>query len=134
MQYLGHPIVGDIPYGGLPTGVDELQHPPANVPGGRPGLTHATTKTEGQKMEAAFKERLAAAEAAGDDRPLIGTPALHAGLLEIAHPVTSERMRFTAPLHDRMGAVIAWLEQNANPRPGVDDGTHIDLAASIPTP
>ena len=127
LQYLGHPIVGDIPYGGLPTGVDELAAPPEHVPGGRPGLTHARTKAEGQKMEAAFRERLAAAEAAGDDRPLIGTPALHAGLLEIEHPVSGERMRFTAPLHDRMGEVVAWLEANANPRPGVVDGTHIHL-------
>ena len=134
LQYLGHPIVGDIPYGGLPTGVPELKDPPAHVPGGRPGLTHATTKAEGQRMEAAFRERLAAAEAEGDDRPLIGTPALHAGLLEIEHPVTSERLRFTAPLHDRMGAVVAWLEEHAHPRPGVTDGTHIDLEASIPKP
>lgn len=130
MGYLGHPIVGDIPYGGLPTGVPELEAPPEHVPGGRPGLTHATTKAEGQKMEAVFKERLAAAEAAGDDRPLIGTPALHAGLLELQHPRSGERLRFTAPLHDRMGAVVRWLEAHANPRPGVDDGTHIDLGLS----
>ncbi|BAM04873.1 RluA family pseudouridine synthase [Phycisphaera mikurensis] len=127
MQYIGHPIVGDIPYGGLPTGLPELQNPPEHVPGGRPGLTHATTKAEGQKMEAAFRERLAAAETAGDDSPLIGTPALHAGLLEIEHPRTGERMRFTAPLHDRMGAVVGWLEAHAHPRPGVTDGTHLPV-------
>ena len=127
LGYLGHPIVGDIPYGGMPTGVPELADPPDHVPGGRPGLTHARTKADGQKMEAAFKERLAEAEATGDKSPLIGTPALHAGLLELQHPVTGGRMRFTAPLHNRMGAVVEWLEANANPRPGVTDGTHIDL-------
>ncbi|NJO85174.1 MAG: hypothetical protein HC828_22125, partial [Blastochloris sp.] len=33
------------------------------------------------------------------------------------------------PLH-RLASLVAWLEQHADPQPGITDGTHIDLAAA----
>ncbi len=126
LSYLGFPLVGDMLYGGVPVGPAELATPPENVPGGRPNLTYATPKEEGKKLEALALER----EARGES-PLMIHPALHAGLLQLQHPVTKERMTFTAPLHDRMAELVHWLEDHGDAQPGIDDGTHLDLAAAL---
>lgn len=125
LSYLGFPIVGDLLYGGLPVGPPELESPPDSVPGSRPNLTFAMPKEEGKKNEAAAEQRAARGES-----PFIRHPALHAGLLQLQHPVTQERMTFTAPLHEPMRGLITYLEANADPQPGIDDGTHIDLDAA----
>ena len=41
-----------------------------------------------------------------EDRALIGRPALHSHRLELCHPVTGERMTFTAPLPQDMEALL----------------------------
>ena len=41
-----------------------------------------------------------------ENRALIARPALHSGYLEFAHPITGERMVFSAPLPDDMQALI----------------------------
>ncbi len=126
LSYLGFPIVGDLLYGGLPVGETELRDPPENAPGARPNLTFATPKEEGKKAEAAAHARRDTGE-----QPLMITPALHAGLLQVQHPVTKEALTFTAPLHDAMANLVHWLEQYGAPSPGITDGTHIDLNAAL---
>ena len=42
-----------------------------------------------------------------EDRALIARPALHSARLELAHPITGERMSFTAPLPADMRALIS---------------------------
>ncbi|MEM7575941.1 MAG: RluA family pseudouridine synthase [Planctomycetota bacterium] len=126
LSYLGFPIVGDLLYGGVPVGPPELEIPPDNLPGSRPNLTFAMPKEEGKKNEAAAEQR----EQEGES-PFIRHPALHAGLLQLEHPVTHERMTFTAPLHEPMRSIISYLEKHANPKPGITDGTHIDLAQAL---
>ncbi|MEM1444764.1 MAG: RluA family pseudouridine synthase [Planctomycetota bacterium] len=126
LSYLGFPIVGDLLYGGLPVGPPELETPPESVPGSRPNLTFAMPKEEGKKNEAAAELR-----EQGGESPFIRHPALHAGLLQLQHPVTQERMTFTAPLHEPMRSLVAHLEQHADPQPGIDDGTHINLDQAL---
>ena len=41
-----------------------------------------------------------------ENRALIGRPALHSAQLELAHPITGERLRFTAPLPADLAALI----------------------------
>ncbi len=41
-----------------------------------------------------------------ENRALIGRPALHSAQLELAHPITGERLRFTAPLPADLTALI----------------------------
>ena len=41
-----------------------------------------------------------------EDKALIGRPALHSAALELAHPITGERLRFAAPLPADMAALI----------------------------
>ncbi|MEM1107257.1 MAG: RluA family pseudouridine synthase [Planctomycetota bacterium] len=129
LSYLGFPIVGDQLYGGETIGPPELAEPPVAA-GARPNLNFARTKAEGQKIEAR------AAERAGSGELVMGTPALHAALLRIDHPVSQEAMTFTAPLHSPMLDVVRELETNHRPDDGqvegVTDGTHIDLSQALP--
>lgn len=41
-----------------------------------------------------------------ENRALISRPALHSAALELAHPITGERLRFTAPLPADLAALI----------------------------
>ncbi len=59
---------------------------------------------------------------AGDEKPLLARPALHAFRLALDHPGTGERMRFTAPLHPDMEALLALLRETAR-RGGWTSGT-----------
>ncbi|MEL7089374.1 MAG: pseudouridine synthase, partial [Planctomycetota bacterium] len=126
LSYLGFPIVGDQLYGGETVGPAELADPPTAA-GSRPSLNFARTKAEGTKIEAAVAERRAAGEL------VMGTPALHAALLRIHHPVLGEKITFTAPLHSPMLDTVRELEAHHRaPGPTVTDGTHIDLTAALP--
>ncbi|MEO1236310.1 MAG: RluA family pseudouridine synthase, partial [Planctomycetota bacterium] len=131
LSYHGFPIVGDQLYGGETVGPPELVTPPLAA-GARPSLNFARSKAEGQKIEAA-----AAARAAAGESPLMGTPALHAALLRIDHPIRQKPITFTAPLHPPMLDVVRELEAHhrapgITPGPVVTDGVHIDLAAALP--
>ncbi|MEX0885431.1 MAG: RluA family pseudouridine synthase [Phycisphaeraceae bacterium] len=122
MSYIGHPVVGDIVYGGEPIGRAEIDDPPLAA-GARAFLTYARDKTEGEKLEAA--------SAAREDM-LLYTPALHAALLRMVHPGTGKAMTFTAPVPSPMRDVIDALRQHLEAGPVVTEGYHVDLAAALP--
>lgn len=124
MSYIGCPLVGDIPYGGLPVGLPEIEDPP-HPPAARPYLNYARAKEEGLKMEAAAVRRADAGEF------IMATPALHAALLRINHPDTDKLMTFTAPVHSLMRDLITRLRQHPDDGPTVTDGTHVDLALAL---
>lgn len=123
MSYMGHPIIGDIIYGGEPIGAAELLTPPQPA-GGRKLQTYARTREDGQRMEAKAAER---------SDIILYTPALHAGLLSFVHPTTREVVCFTAPLHQPMRDLVQKLRTMPAPGPVATAGTMIDLAAAIPT-
>jgi 23S rRNA pseudouridine1911/1915/1917 synthase len=124
LSYLGHPIVGDILYGGEPIRTRDLAEPP--IPAGyRAFLNYAREKEEGRQLEAA---------AQADPDTLIAHPALHAALLQIRQPNTNELLTFTAPVHDAMAALIHRLRQQPDDGPVVTSGTHVDLAHAAPGP
>jgi len=122
MSYLGHPIIGDIIYGGEPIGEAELTKPPIAA-GSRKFLTFARTREDGQRLEAKAAQRR---------DMILFTPALHAGMLSFVHPITREVVRFTAPLHQPMLDLVRKLRQRPAPGPVVKDGMWIDLAAAVP--
>ena len=66
LAYLGYPIVGDILYGGLPVGPEEIASPPTypEVPN-QPHVVYARDKETGQKMEAQAQRRKAASDDSG---------------------------------------------------------------------
>ncbi len=121
MQYIGHPLVGDIIYGGEPVGFPELETPPRPA-AARPHLTFARNKEEGQRMEA---------EAEARDDMLLATPALHAALLRMHHPETREPMTFQAPVHGPMGVLIRELRKQPEDGEVVKDGVYLDLDKTI---
>ena len=123
MSYMGHPIIGDIIYGGEPIGEAELLTPPQPA-GGRKLQTYARTREDGQRMEAKAAER---------SDIILYTPALHAGLLSFMHPTTREVVCFTAPLHQPMRDLVQKLRTMPAPGPVANAGTMIDLTAAIPT-
>ena len=126
LSYLGVPIVGDQLYGGETVGPPELRAPPVAA-GSRPSLNFARTKAEGTKIEAQAAARAAAGEL------VMGTPALHAALMRIEHPVKKQPVTFTAPLHAPMLDLVARLEaEHRGEGPTITDGTHIDLSQALP--
>ena len=122
MSYIGHPIAGDLVYGGEPVGLAEIEHPP-HPAGARAHLSYARDKAEGERLEAA--------SAARPDM-LMYTPALHAALLRLVHPATGRQMTFTAPVPSPMRDVIDALRRHREPGPVVEQGWHVDLAAAMP--
>ena len=125
MTWLGHPVVGDLLYGGEATGPAELDSPPIAA-GSRKCLTFARDKVQGQRLEAEAAERRATGE------PVMATPALHAALLGFEHPVDKRPMRFTAPMHDRMAAMLRELRSRPADGPIATSGYNVDLAEVIP--
>lgn len=122
MSYIGHPLVGDIIYGGEPVGHAELQDPPRPA-AARPHLTYARDKQEGQRMEREADERT---------DMLMPTPALHAALLRMHHPETKDPMTFTAPVHGPMADLIAELRKQPEEGEVVNDGVYLDLDRAVP--
>ncbi len=126
LSHLGFPIVGDQLYGGETVGDAERADPPTAA-GSRPLLNYARTKAEGQKIEAQAQARRASGEL------VMGTPALHAALLRIKHPISEAPMTFTAPLHEPMLGTVAALEATALLDGAVTpNGAHVNLRAALP--
>ncbi|MEQ9460003.1 MAG: RluA family pseudouridine synthase [Phycisphaeraceae bacterium] len=122
LSYLGHPIAGDILYGGEPITSAEITTPP--IPAGyRPYMNYAREKDEGRQLEQV---------ASANPDCIIAHPALHAALLQIKQPVTHELMTFTAPVHDAMAKLIRTLRQHPESGPVVTSGTHVDLNQALP--
>jgi len=119
LSYLGYPIVGDVIYGGEPVGESELVDPPVAA-GSRQLLNFARSRAEGERIGTRGQQR---------DDLLMTTPALHAALLEFHHPISGERMRFTAPVHETMRRLLDRLTQTDGPLD--DGGGHVDLAAAL---
>ncbi len=122
LQYLGHPIAGDIVYGGEVIGRHELDHPPTPA-GARRFLTFARTKAEGDKLEA---------EAPTRDDLIIAHPCLHAAMLRFTHPATSQPVTFTAPLHEPMLGLVCELQQRPVDGAVASEGCWVDLDRAIP--
>ncbi len=117
-SYIGHPLVGDIIYGGMPVGLPELDTPPT-PPAYRPHLNFARDKEEGTRVEQFAAQR---------NDIIMATPALHAALLRIKHPTENEHeMTFTAPLHSPMNQLVHQLRNQPAPGPVINEGTWLDL-------
>ncbi|MAE66422.1 MAG: hypothetical protein CMJ18_19310 [Phycisphaeraceae bacterium] len=117
LSYLGWPVVGDIWYGGEPVGETEFAQPPLAA-GARRYLNFARDRDEGARVEA---------DALARPDLILARPALHAAVLELDHPSTRQRVRFTAPLHEPMRSLIERLEAQGIEGTLARDGTHVDL-------
>ncbi|MEM1353668.1 MAG: RluA family pseudouridine synthase [Planctomycetota bacterium] len=128
LQYIGHPIVGDLLYGGELVGPKEIAAPPIPA-GARVNLSYARVKDEGKKLEAVAEQRVARGEAHPDGPLLMGYPALHAAYLQVQHPLTRAPMTFTAPLHEPMRTLVHELRKHPHPESmkGLRNGCYIDL-------
>ncbi len=117
LSYLGHPIVGDLVYGGEPVGFAELDDPPMPA-AHRTHMTFARHKEEGESMEAAARAR---------DDMIMCTPSLHAAFLQFMHPATREKMTFTAPVHEPMLTLLRELRRRPAEAPVAREGVWTDL-------
>jgi 23S rRNA pseudouridine1911/1915/1917 synthase len=124
MSYLGHPIVGDIIYGGEAVGESEIANPPIPA-GGRRFLTFARERDAGLKLEAQAQARAAAGDV------VLARPALHAAFLRFTHPFTGESVTFRAPLHGEMAALVRALRARPAAGPVAADGYYVDLAHAV---
>ncbi len=122
LSYTGHPIVGDLLYGGEPVGQTELDTPPIAA-GSRAFLTYAREKEEGRRIAARANAR----------PDLITTlPALHATLLRFAHPISAEQVTFTAAVHEPLRSLIHAMRSHPGPGPVATEGYWVDLSAAVP--
>lgn len=125
LSYLGCPIVGDVLYGGEVVGREEIEQP-LRAAGSRAYLTYARERSEGLKLEEAAQQRIESGKL------VMATPALHAAMLRMQHPVTQEQMTFTAPVHSPMRELIAQMRRHPEDGPIVTAGVHLDLAQATP--
>ena len=115
LTQLGHPIVGDLLYGGEPVGPDEIANPPQPA-GAAPMQNYARSKGE--------VDRLTAAAAPAQ----LARPALHAAFLRLTHPRSGEPIAFQAPLHEPFAGVVRALRERPAPGPVAGPGeAWIDL-------
>ena len=123
LAFIGHPIVGDILYGGEAVGTSDIATPiETRIP--RRFMSYARDKEEGQKLERIAKAR---------NDLIIAHPALHACLLRIRHPITREVVTFTAPLHEPVGGLVRSLRERVKKDgPTVTEGAWIDLNLAVP--
>nr|MBX2851675.1 hypothetical protein [Phycisphaeraceae bacterium] len=128
LQYIGHPIVGDIMYGGEIVGPKELDDPPFPA-GARLNISYARAKEEGKKLEALALNRAEQGEQHPDGSVVMAIPALHAAFLKIKHPINQHEMVFTAPLHEPMRTLVQELRKRPNTKGDkvVDANCYIDL-------
>lgn len=134
LQYIGHPIVGDLLYGGELVGPAEIETPPLPA-GGRVNMSYARLKDEGKKLEAVAAARLEQGEAHPAGPLIMPYPALHAAYLRIHHPIDKHDMVFTAPLHEPMRTLVQELRKHPG-REGlgvIHDGCFIDLDRAVPS-
>jgi 23S rRNA pseudouridine1911/1915/1917 synthase len=70
-------------------------------------------------------------KADADGPAVLARQALHACTLAFTHPMTGERLRFTAPLRGDIGAVVADLRARGNPERVESPGATIDLGRAV---
>lgn len=121
LSYLGHPVVGDILYGGEPVGQQELLAPPLAA-GSRKFHVFAREKDLGLKIESDALKR---------PDLILAHPALHAALLQIQHPHSRQPIQFTAPLHQPMAGLVHQLEPRRVNLPVATEGYWVDLTAAL---
>ncbi len=121
LSYLGHPIVGDVLYGGEPIGQPELDNPPLPA-AHRRYLNYARLKQEAQKIHAQTQQR---------DDILLAQPMLHAAFLKFFHPALEEDLLFTAPMHSPMREVLALLRERRIEAVVAEEGTWVDTDALL---
>jgi len=121
LAYIGHPIVGDILYGGHPVGQKELDHPQTPA-GAQRDLSFAHNKAQGQRLEA---------QAAARDDLIMPHPALHAALLRFTHPTTGKPITLTAPVHPEMRQLVQALTQQPVDQPVAQNGFWVDLDTAL---
>lgn len=133
MQYIGHPIVGDLLYGGELVGDREILDPP-HPAGARPHLNYARPKEEGKKLEQRALDRIEQGDAHPDGPVIMRYPALHAGYLQVKHPIHKHPMTFTAPLHEPMLSLVRALRNHPHPNgmDGISHGAIIDMGLTVP--
>ena len=125
LTWLGHPIIGDIIYGGEPFGRVELAQPP-EAAGAQPFLTFARDKTEGVRIWDRLQKR---------EDLLIDRPALHAAVLQFKHPMTGAQVKLAAPLWTDMCQTIEALRRQAGgPVSLKAQGAVVDLEAVMRPP
>jgi len=123
LTWLGHPIVGDIVYGGQPIGETEIEHPP-EAAGSRRFTAFARTKPDGEAIEAAALQR---------DDLWLTHPALHAARLQFEHPILKKTVNFQAPLREPMATIIRRLRDRRIDAPVANpDGCWVDLDSVLP--
>jgi 23S rRNA pseudouridine1911/1915/1917 synthase len=69
---------------------------------------------------------------APDGRVIIGRQALHAALLGFTHPITGQKMQFTAPLRGDMAEAVRVLRAGGSVERPAAIGATVDLAAAMP--
>jgi 23S rRNA pseudouridine1911/1915/1917 synthase len=100
MAYLGHPIVGDVLYGGEPIFRAGLDDPLTPAAARHRFTSFAREKAEGQRIEG---------EAGSRPDLILAHPALHAAVLRFVHPVAQTPVTFTAPLHEPVRTLVKEL-------------------------
>ncbi|MEM6259394.1 MAG: RluA family pseudouridine synthase [Planctomycetota bacterium] len=132
LQYIGHPIAGDIMYGGEIVGPKELDDPPFPA-GSRVNISYARSKEDGKKQEALAAARMEQGDAHPDGPLIMPYPALHAAYLKIKHPLDRHDMVFTAPLHEPMRTLVNELRKrpNASGVKATDASCYIDMAYAL---
>ena len=122
LSYLGHPIVGDVLYGGEPIGQREMNKPPLAA-AHRRYSTFVRDKEEGKRIVALSNAR---------DDLLIAHPALHAAFLQFTHPISKKTLTLTAPVHEPMCQLIQNLRKHPAPGTVATEGYWVDLDALLP--
>lgn len=121
MSYMGHPLAGDLVYGGQAVGHGDLDHPPTPA-GARSYLNYARTREEGLPMQIAADQR---------SDLLMSYPALHAAFLRFEHPGTRQPVTFTAPVHGDMRKLITELRRRPADGDVAREGCWIDLRLAM---
>ena len=125
LNWMGHPIVSDIVYGGEAIGEREVVEG-VKPAGAQPFLTYAREKSEGVKMWDRIGER---------DDLLVCRPALHAAVLGFEHPITGAGVRVTAPMYSDMTGLIGRLRGLRGDGYAVKaEGVGVDLDVAMSDP
>jgi RluA family pseudouridine synthase len=109
LSHMGFPIVGDDLYGGHHATAEMLN----------PHRTADARATDGRPRASVLPSGVS------KDGYVIARQALHAAMLTFVHPITNEKMVFTAPLRSDMAETLAILRSRA------DAGAVMDMPGAV---